>query len=440
LFDEIGVRRAIDRAPFIRATGNTVQWAGGEQRVEMFPGGALGYQVPRDGFDKLLLIGAQMAGASIDENAPVWYIEREGEWWHVHIDAPEGQRSVFARWVLDCSGRAGVVARRFRFEGSESRTLAIAGAWERADRWPLPDESHTVVESYANGWAWSVPASPSLRFVTLMLDPRVSAIPKRAELERIYAAELARTRAMRELTDGATLLRPPWACDATPYHCMRVTDDGLLLVGDAASFVDPLSSFGVKKALASAWLAAVVTHTALTEPSMSGAAIDLFADRERAMYEYLRRASAALSAQAAGTHDTAFWASRGDDPIEESSETGDWEIDVLRRNPRVLAAFDELKRVPSIRLQPTRSLLVAGWPIVRGHRVVLEDHLLSPSVTFGIRYLRNVDLVSLVRLAPQFDQVPDLYEAYNRASPPVPLPDFLGALSALLGIGMLAFT
>ena len=34
-----------------------------------------------------------------------------------------------------------------------------------------------------------------------------------------------------------------------------------LLAGDAGSFIDPLSSAGVKKALASAWLAAVAVST-----------------------------------------------------------------------------------------------------------------------------------------------------------------------------------
>ena len=55
LFDQIGVRDAVDGADFVRATGNTVQWAGGDVRVEPFDGGALGYQVSRDAFDALLV-------------------------------------------------------------------------------------------------------------------------------------------------------------------------------------------------------------------------------------------------------------------------------------------------------------------------------------------------------------------------------------------------
>lgn len=62
----------------------------------------------------------------------------------------------------------------------------------------------------------------------------------------------------------------------------------MLLVGDAGSFVDPLSSAGVKKALASGWLAAVAVHTALVRPAMRDAAFRFFAAREREMYASLR--------------------------------------------------------------------------------------------------------------------------------------------------------
>jgi hypothetical protein len=48
-----------------------------------------------------------------------------------------------------------------------------------------------------------------------------------------------------------------------------------------------------------------------------------------------------------------------------------------------------------------------------------------------------VDLPTLVEIAGEHEQVPELYAAYGRARAPVPLPDFLGALSALLALGML---
>ena len=222
LFDEIGVRAVIDRAGFIRATGNTVQWGDRNRRVEVFDAG-LGYQVVRDRFDELLLDGAQAAGASVERDVSARDAEREGDLWRVQIERATGADTVRARWILDCSGRAGVIARRgWRRADSAARTIAVAGVWDRTGAWPLEDPSHTFVESYANGWAWSIPVSASRRFVTVMLDPRVTDLPGRAELEAAYHAELTRTPALRELVQGASLVGAPWACDATPYSSSRV--------------------------------------------------------------------------------------------------------------------------------------------------------------------------------------------------------------------------
>jgi hypothetical protein len=54
--------------------------------------------------------------------------------------------------------------------------------------------------------------------------------------------------------------------------------------------------------------------------------------------------------------------------------------------------------------------------------------------------VRNVDLVRLSELAPSHTQVPDLFDAYNRVASPAPLPDFLGALSMLIGKGFLQWS
>ena len=105
----------------------------------------------------------------------------------------------------------------------------------------------------------------------------------------------------------------------------------------------------------------------------------------------------------------------------------------------MLRAFGELKRRESAQLRPTPGLSFTERATVRGHRVVLQEHLVTPTLPQGVRYCRNVDLVLIARLAGQFDQVPDLFDAYNRAASPAPLPDFLGALSTMIALEMLAF-
>ncbi len=436
LLDAVGVRGAVDSADFVRATGNTVQWGRSDRRSEPFTAGA-GYQVERARFDEILGDAAQAAGALVVRGSTVRRAARQGDGWLVTYESDSGSTTCRARWVLDCSGRAGVVARAgYRRAEQAARTTAVVGVWESAAWADEAYATHTIVESYGGGWAWSVPVTLTRRYVTVMLDPRQSDVPTRDALDRAYRDELARTELVAELIRRAEFVESSWGCDASPYRSHHTTDEGLLLVGDAASFIDPLSSFGVKKALASAWLAAVVANTALSEESLAGAARDLFEQREQTMYRELQRQAAALARDASGAHDSAFWHAR-----TEEIAAADLELDgaVLRGDARVRNAFEELRRRPAMRLRPGDSLRIVERAVVRGNRVVLEQHLASATIPQGVRYCRNVDLLTVTRLAPQHEQVPDLYDAYSRAAKSVSLPDFLGALSALVGLEMLTF-
>jgi hypothetical protein len=337
--------------------------------------------------------------------------------------------------VLDASGRSGVLARRgWRRADGAARTTAMIGVWESSRGWPMDDPSHTLVESYGGGWAWSVPVSSRCRFVTVMIDPGLTMISGRAQLSAAYYAELAKTTAVGALVQGAAQVGDAWGCDASPYSADRVSGDQALLVGDASSFVDPLSSFGVKKALASAWLGSVAVHTALVDARCGPAAVELFAERERAMHDHLRRQSALLSRDAADAHDSGFWIGRSDVVARVENEL---DVGALRSDVRVLAAFASLRQQESLQLRAGDALAFVERATVRGNRVVLQEHLVTPEFPRGVRYCRNVDLVVIARLAGQFTQVPDLFDAYNRAAPPAPLPDFLGALSTLIGLEML---
>jgi flavin-dependent dehydrogenase len=438
LFDQLGVRAVVDSAGFVRATGNTVQWAGKPRAVEMFDPGIQGYQVSRDAFDDLLLGMSRASGATIVRDVNVTSVERsENAHWRVGYQGAGIASTIDVQWVLDCSGRAGVVARReWRRPAASARTIALVGVWDRAD-WPVKESSHTLVESYDGGWGWSVPVSDQRRYVTAMLDPAITSIPGRARLAEAYRDELSRTSMLKELVDGATLVGEPWGCDASAYSAERFTDDHLLLVGDAASFVDPLSSFGIKKALASAWLAAVAVNSALADATMADPALELFGRRERAMFEHLQRQSTALARDAAGAHVSTYWDNRSD--VDAAVDESELDVARLREDERVLCAFSELRRRDSVELRPTDSLAFVDRPVVRGNRVRLERHLVNSSFATPVRYCRGVDLVLMTELSGRHSHVPDLFDAYNRVAPPAPLPDFLGALSTLIGFGALTF-
>jgi hypothetical protein len=112
-------------------------------------------------------------------------------------------------------------------------------------------------------------------------------------------------------------------------------------------------------------------------------------------------------------------------------------VDALRNDPVVLAAFERLKQLPSIALRPAAGVELVTRPLVRDHRIVLADHLKSGWTPHGLRYLRGVNLPRVLELVLTCEQVPDVYEAYNRVEPWATLPDLLGVLSVLLAKGVL---
>jgi len=435
LLREIAVLDAVDVAGFVRSTGNTVWWGGGDPRSERFAGGETGYQVRHTEFDGLLLAAAETAGATVVRNATVIDVDVEIDPTRARYTLENGEGEVSARYLLDASGRQGVVARSlgWRSEPEPSRTVALIGTWRRRDPWALADDTHTLVESFAEGWAWSVPVSSDLRYFTCMIDPQVSEL-SRGSVKHRYLNALERTTAFKHLLDGAQLSGEPWGCDASWYRAEEPYGERFLLLGDAASCIDPLSSFGVKKALASGWLAAIVTNTRLREPAMRDAAAALFADREQQMYDSFRSQASEFFQTVAEDHHHPFWTGRLHGDVPQSPTDA---ADALRDDDEVLAAFEALKAGASIQLHAESGVQMIDEPAIGDRRVIMQQRLATPALPTGLRFLRGVDVRHLIALAPNYEQVPDLFAAYNERYPAVPLPDFVGALSVLLAKGFL---
>jgi hypothetical protein len=305
---------------------------------------------------------------------------------------------------------------------------ALAGVWTRRDGWDLPDETHTLVEAYRDGWAWSVPISADTRHVGAMVDSAVADDGQARALTQTYQTEMGKTTELRGRLARATLSRVS-ACDASLYSASTYAGPQFMLVGDAGSFIDPLSSFGVKKALASAWLGAVAAHTRLTHPERDEVACEFFSDWERRVYASHLRRSRDFARVACAEHDSPFWRTRAAIECDEPADAED--VDVTR-DPDVQRAFERFKASSSIDLTLAGSAGFERRPVVRGREIVVEDALAG-----GMRFLGNVDLVALARMAGDHHDVPDLFDAYCQRYAPAPLPAVVGGLSVLVARGVL---
>ena len=412
LFDAIGISDAIDRAGFMRSTGNTVWWGSDEARVETFAGGARGWQLDVERLSEVMLGQASASGVQVERTTITELAA-----------APPADA-----FVLDCSGRAGLIARRtgLRQFDDDLRTVALVGEWKHERGWPVPDDTHTLIESYNDGWMWSVPLADGVRHIAAMVDPRRSDLARGGSSADVYLAEIGKTRIFSKLTAGATLISGPRGFDASQYRASAYAGERWLLVGDAGSFIDPLSSAGVKKALASAWLAAVAVHTALTTPAMLPHAFEFFSAREHEIEQHLSRESRRFLMDASGRHRRPFWDERSDEETDDSHEA-----------EAVQRAFERLKSRDEFTARQGAEIAIASRPIVRGNAIVLEPHLVSADIPRGIRYVRGIDMVAVVELAPASRTVPDLFDACQRRLGSMPLHDYLFALATAVARGWL---
>jgi flavin-dependent dehydrogenase len=430
LLAAVGAIDAVERAGFYRSTGNTVWWASNDRRVERFDpsGRAAGYQVHRPEFDRVLLDRAAHAGAHVTRGVIVRRARFGDSPSIVYEDDRGRSRTIACRFLLDCSGRAGVLARRHRRAEPGQKTYALVGVWQRArGAAEPPDPTHTIVDTYEDGWAWSVPISATTRHAGVMIDgssPRVKAGRRIADA---YRAEVAKARHLDALFNGWSL-GPTWACDASLYSATVYGGPQFLLVGDAASFIDPLSSFGVKKALASAWIGAVVVHTCLTHAERTAVAIDFFSEWERDTYATQLQRSREFASVAFARHRHPFWAARADAPRIDSRPRA---ASQTERDPAMQHAFDRLRERSSIDFRLADGIRLEQRAVIRGREIVLEESFA------GMRFAANVDLVTLARLACDHRDVPGLVDAYCRCHGPVPLPNLLAGLSLLVAKGIL---
>ncbi len=410
ILERTGIRAEVERAGFYAATGNTSWWTGPEVQVESYPEGMAGYHVERHEFDALLVSLAERAGAKVQRNRRAPTIDMTGG-----VVKHDGGVTK-SRFVVGASGRTGLFARqRKRHWDTRYKTIGLGTTVRRRGGWEA-DPHHTLIEAYETGWAWSVPLAADRRFVSFMVD---SAAVKEG-IDVAYRTELDCSEQFRSLFAGCEFEEAPWGRDATLYHADEYAGANWMLVGDAASFVEPLSSFGVKKAMISAWTGAVVVNTCLKRPAMAEAAISLFNARETETWQDHTRRAAEYFAEAAEVFRTPFWTSRA------RPQEG-----LLYSRPGLEAALEELRRQQHVEFVLSKAVYTRPAAAICGREVKLVDRLVLPGLEH-VEYMQGIHLPTLASMAPGHQDVGALYAAYAEDQDGAQLPQFLAALSLLV--------
>jgi flavin-dependent dehydrogenase len=239
------------------------------------------YQLDRGIFENHLTDEARRRGIEVRDGTTISGLEmgEDGALHTVRCRDDSAQHTLKARWLLDASGRAGLLRRRFKLTEDNGHRgnavwfrlddrIEIDGWCQDADwhdRCTPPTErwrstNHLLGPGY---WAWLIPLSSGAHSVGIVADASMHPLESMRDFDRtlewLGARQPALARAVRERRHALldfSFLR------GYSYGCKQVfSADRWALSGEAGAFLDPFYSPGSDFiAIANTYISALVGH------------------------------------------------------------------------------------------------------------------------------------------------------------------------------------
>jgi len=253
------ISRRITRVVFRAPNGSEVRVAEGD----------VGYILDRSRFEPVLAAQATAAGAEIRTRVEAVGMRRDGNDWHVSLRAAadDDRTAIRARIVV---GADGVEGRVGRWAGIDTRVRARD--MESCAQYVVEDDTvdpDAIVLHFGDrvapgGYAWVFPKGERVANVGLgVLGLRAEGQSAVQWLDAYIASHFPRGR-LTSRTVGGVIVAPT----------LRATvADGLILCGDAAHMINPLSGGGIVNAMKAGRLAAQTIAQALDRGDTSAAAL-----------------------------------------------------------------------------------------------------------------------------------------------------------------------
>ena len=374
VLEELGVLPEVEAQGFLRKGGATMVWGKDKTPWSWFFAETNrryphSYQVWRPLFDQLLLDNAARNGVDVRQGCQVTGVQFEDlgvkstDNRHEpggNDDSPDKRRSgssgrrggpesavsevryftdagdertVRAGFVVDASGQGALLGRQLglRRWDESFRNLAVYAYYAGAKRLDPPADTNIFIESYPNGWLWTIPLHTGWASVGAVVDQKTGeSLLREMGPARFLADQLAQAPHTAKLLETAQQVSGPFLVKDWSYACDEIAGDGYVLLGDAACFIDPLFSSGVHLALMSGVLAAAYVTTALRDPAMAAAAAAVYQELYYKEYHHFRE-MVRLFYSSNRTVDSYFWEARrildsdgsdGSDGDGESEDSG----------------------------------------------------------------------------------------------------------------------
>lgn len=299
LLQRIGMVDKLGKANFVRKYA--VQFASPEGRVSapfyfhnhLAHEAAITWQVLRSEFDQLLLDNAREKGVEVREETKATAIVRDnGRVAGVRAIGRDGREyDVRAEMTIDASGRDIFTLSRNngrKWDPVLDKT-AVWTYYRGVLRDPGIDAGTTTVAMVPErGWFWYIPQHDDMVSVGVVAEKDYLFSGTR-QLAEIFQGEVEKNLWIKQHLAPGRQVGKYYATREYSYRGEHCAEDGLVLVGDAFAFLDPVFSSGVYLALRSGELAADQVHECLLGGDVSATRFLPYAERMCREIESMRK-------------------------------------------------------------------------------------------------------------------------------------------------------
>ena len=234
------------------------------------------WQVLRSEFDQILMDRARDRGAEVREEVEVTELLKEGDRF-VGVRAKDKAGNVTeyrAPITVDASGRQAIAAVQngWRRGDPKLNKVAVWTYYKGAKRDEGIDGGATTVAFVPDkGWFWYIPQHNDFISVGVVADAKYLTRDGVKDPQAIFEREITQNKWIEEhLAQGRSTGEYRITGEYT-FRSQYCAADGLVMVGDAFGFLDPVFSSGLMIALKSGVLAGETVHEALVEKDFSAA-------------------------------------------------------------------------------------------------------------------------------------------------------------------------
>lgn len=232
------------------------------------------WQVLRSEFDVVLLDNARQKGAEVREEITVKELMTEGtRVAGVRAQGKDGQMfEIRAPMTLDCSGREAfsAVRQRWRLGDPKLHKAAVWTYYAGAKRDEGIDAGATTVAFVPDkGWFWYIPLHQDLVSVGVVAEGKYLSRGGVRDPEKIFQREIEQNVWIKEHLAPGKQTGQYYITGEYSFHSKHCAREGLLLVGDAFCFLDPVFSSGLMLALKSGVMAGDAVHDGLIAGDLS---------------------------------------------------------------------------------------------------------------------------------------------------------------------------